>query len=165
MRRKLVPAVTACWICASVVGSAADPTATNSAGFVRVTPEQVPWQDVPGGYGAQIATLAGDPSKPGLYLQRVKFPPHVMTRPHWHPGDRYITVLQGTWYTGTGPTFDPQRAIPLKPGSYMLHPGKAPHWDGSNTNEEVIVQVFGMGPLETVPAEPGKPLWARTQPR
>jgi len=99
--------------------------------FVRVTPADVHWQDVPNGRGVQQATLLGDPAKPGIYVVRVRFPPHIMDVPHWHPNARYVTVLEGTWYTGTGDTFDFSRAVPLKSGSVMLHPAKATHWDGS----------------------------------
>ena len=58
---------------------------------------------------------------------------------------RHITVLKGTWYAGTGDKFDPEHAVPLKPGSYMMHPTKAVHWDGSAGDEEVI----GYGPSGT----------------
>jgi hypothetical protein len=131
---------------------------------VRLTPAEVRWQDIPGAFGAQMATIAGDPSSHGLYVQRVRFPPHVMDRPHWHPNDRHVTVIKGTWFTGTGATFDPAQAVPLKPGSYMLHPAKALHWDGSGSDEEVIVQVFGIGPADTVPADPKEPLWVQLHP-
>lgn len=164
MRARLQPLLAASLIGVSVLGDAADGPASASSGFVRMAPEQVQWQRVPDGFGARIATIAGDPSKPGLYVQRVRFPPHVMTRPHWHATDRYITVIQGTWFAGTGPTFDPKRAAPMKAGSYMFHPAKALHWDGSNSDEEVIVQVFGIGPLETHPADPSQPAWARVGP-
>jgi len=142
--------------------SATDPRATG--GFVRLTPGQIHWQDMPGAYGGQIANIAGDPSGHGLYVQRVRFPPHVMDHPHWHPGDRYVTVLKGTWYTGTGATFDPARAVPLKPGSYMFHPARALHWDGSNSDEEVIVQVVGLGPVESTLADPSQPFWVKLRP-
>jgi hypothetical protein len=33
----------------------------------------------------QQAILLGDLDKPGMYVVRVKFPPHVMDAPHWHP--------------------------------------------------------------------------------
>jgi|SRR5579863_3278691 len=144
----------------SLPGGAAD-RGGSAGGFMRLTAAQVRWETVPDGFGAQIATLAGDPSKPGLYVQRVKFPPHVMTRPHWHPGDRYVTVLEGTWFAGTGPTFDPALAIAMQPGSFMFHPAKALHWDGSNSDQQVIVQVVGLGPLDTVPAAAGQPTWIR----
>jgi hypothetical protein len=150
------------WLsCASIVAAAAD---ESGAGFVRLTPEQIPWQNIAGGHGAQMATIAGDPAGHGLYVQRVRFPPHVMDHPHWHPNDRYVTVLKGTWYAGTGSVFDPSKAVPMKPGSYMLHPGRAVHWDGSNSDEEVIVQIVGLGPADTVQSDPNQPFWAQLPP-
>jgi hypothetical protein len=127
--------------------------------FVRIAPTDVRWHDVPGGHGVQMATLAGDPDKPGLYVIRVKFPPHVMDVPHWHPNTRYVTVLEGTWYTGTGATFDLARAVPLPAGSLMVHPARAPHWDGSASNESVTVQITGDGPGSTTQVDPAQPFW------
>ena len=46
--------------------------------------------------GVQEATLPGNPDKWGIYVIRVKFPPHVMDRPHRHPNARSVTVLEGT---------------------------------------------------------------------
>ena len=54
-------------------------------------------------------------------------------------------------------------AVPLKAGSYMLHPAKALHWDGSNSDEEVIVQIIGIGPADTVQADPSQPFWVRVE--
>jgi hypothetical protein len=127
--------------------------------FIRVTPTEVHWHDIPGGHGAQQATLFGDPNKPGMYVVRVKFPPHVMTLPHWHPNARFATVLEGTWYTGTGDTFDIAHAVRLKPGSFMMHPAKATHWDGSGGNETVIVQIIGDGPTKGGQVDPKQPDW------
>ena len=127
--------------------------------FVRIQPGDIRWQDIPRGHGAQIATLAGDPDKPGLYVVRVKFPPHVMDLPHWHPNARYVTVLQGTWYAGTGDVFDLKRAVPMPPGSFMVHPARAAHWDGSAGDEPVIVQIVGEGPGTTTQLDPKQPLW------
>ena len=163
MHKRLVLALIAFLMCGSVLGDS-DSGAASGANFVRLTPDQIHWQDLPDGHGAQLATLAGDPSRNGLYVQRVRFPPHVMDRPHWHPHDRHVTVIKGTWYTGTGGSFDPSKAVPLKPGSYMLHPAGALHWDGSNSDEEVIVQVVGIGPADTVQADPGQPFWVQLPP-
>jgi quercetin dioxygenase-like cupin family protein len=164
MRTRTLLALAPCLLIGSVLGGAADRIAANSADFVRLTPEQIPWQDIPEGHGAQLATIAGDPSGTGLYVQRVRFPPHLMDRPHWHPHDRHVTVIKGTWFTGTGATFDPAKAVPLKPGSYMLHPAHALHWDGSNSDEEVIVQIVGIGPADTVQADPQQPFWVQLKP-
>jgi len=164
MRITLMPTVAVTLLGLVALGATADAGSAGSAEFVRLTPEQIHWQDVPGSFGGQIATIAGDPNGHGLYVQRVRFPAHVMDRPHWHPGDRYVTVIKGTWYAGTGPSFDPAQAVPLKPGSYMFHPAKALHWDGSNSDEEVIVQIVGLGPVETTPADPAKPFWVKLGP-
>jgi hypothetical protein len=163
MHTRIILAVTACLL-AAARGGIPNPIAASATDFIRLTPEEIHWQDIPGGHGAQLVTLAGDPSGNGLYIQRVRFPPHVMDRPHWHPNDRHVTVLSGTWFTGTGATFDPNKAVPLKAGSYMLHPARALHWDGSNSDEPVIVQIVGIGPAETVQADPSQPFWVQLKP-
>jgi quercetin dioxygenase-like cupin family protein len=127
--------------------------------FVRLSPEALHWVAIPQARGAQMAVLVGDPDKPGPYVMRVRFPPHVMDRPHFHPKDRYVTVLQGTWYAGTGPKFDVRQAVPLPPGSFMLHPAGAAHWDGSAGAEPVIVQISGEGPGSTTLVDPSQPMW------
>jgi hypothetical protein len=150
----------ASWLTAAgVFAVALSGIAKDTPDFVRITPADIHWQEIPNGHGAQQAILFGDPAKPGMYVVRVKFPPHIMDLPHWHPNDRYVTVLEGTWYTGTGDSFDPARAVPLKPGSVMLHPGKGTHWDGSGGSETVIVQVIGEGPATTTLVDSTKPMW------
>jgi quercetin dioxygenase-like cupin family protein len=127
--------------------------AGDKTGFVRVAPEDVVWNDRPGYDGVKFAVLQGDPSKPGVYVIRAKFSPGTMTRPHWHPEDRYVIVVSGTWYTGEGDSFEPDKTVPLKAGSFMLHPGKAHHYDGAK-DEEVIVQIIGIGPSNTTLIHP-----------
>ena len=144
---------------AAVFGAAVSGVAKDVPDFIRISAADVQWQDIPDGHGARMATLAGNPDKPGMYVVRVKFPPHLMDRPHWHPNARYVTVLEGTWYTGTGDTFDLARAIPLKPGSFMMHPAKAVHWDGSASAETVIVQIIGEGPGDSTPVDATKSFW------
>lgn len=121
---------------------------TDEKGFVRITPEQIDWQTPFGAGSTPFAFLDGDPSKPGLYVQRVKFPPNTFTRPHWHGEDRHIVVLRGTWYMGTGNDFDPSKTVPMPVGSYIKHPAGAVHWDGAK-DEEVELLVIGPGPLTT----------------
>jgi len=140
----------------TVVGAA---TPQESSDFVRITPAEIHWQNVPDGHGVQQAILLGDPAKSGIYVIRVKFPPHIMDIPHSHPMARYVTVLEGTWFAGTGDTFNLAQAVPLKPGSVMLHPAKGVHWDGSGSAETVIVQIIGEGPATTTPVDSTKPFW------
>jgi quercetin dioxygenase-like cupin family protein len=140
-------------LAAAVVLLAVNARADKEAGFVRVTPDQVKWTERPGYDGVKFAVIHGDPSKPGVYVIRAKFSPGAMTRPHWHPEDRFVTVLQGTWYAGEGDAFEPDKTVPLKAGSFMLHPAKAHHFDGAK-DEEVIVQIIGIGPSATNLVDP-----------
>jgi len=126
---------------------------------VRVKPEQLKWNPEPDGLGFQTAIVEGDPAKPGIYIIQVKFPPGVMSRPHFHGETRYATVLKGTWYTGEGDDFSPGKTVPLKPGSFMKHPSGAHHYDGAK-DEEVIVQLMGMGPSSTTRLSPNLGLFA-----
>jgi len=120
---------------------------------VRITPEQVTWVKDTDGSGVERATISGDPNKAGLYVIRVKFPPGTMSLNHFHPEDRHVVVLKGTWYTGTGDEFTPDKTIPLKPGSYMKHPAGFHHFDGAK-DEEVILQIVGIGPTGTTRLRP-----------
>jgi hypothetical protein len=99
----------------------------------------------------ESAVLHGDPSKPGPYVVRVRWFPGNMSRPHFHPNDRFFVVLSGTWWMGTGTTFDPNATVPAPAGSYVVHYGGKVHFDGAK-DEEVVIQVWGMGPATSTPA-------------
>ena len=132
--------------------------------FLRVAPEDVKWVKEADGSGVERATLMGDPTKPGIYVTRIKFPPGVMSRPHYHQEDRHAVVIKGTWYTGTGEAFAPDKTIPLTTGSYMLHPAGEIHFDGAK-DEEVIVQIIGYGPSSTVRLRPQDGAFGPSRPR
>ncbi len=117
--------------------------------------DKLEWRDYPGLPGVKFVVIAGNPREAGIYVIRAKFAPHTMSKPHSHPEARYVTVLQGTWWAGTGATFDPERTTPIRAGGFAVHtPGKV-HYDGAK-DEEVIVQIMGMGPSATNVVEPGK---------
>ena len=119
----------------------------DAQGFTVVQPEDVKFPD-----GQQsTVVIAGDPNKPGIYCIRIRFAPGNMSRPHFHDQDRYVTVIKGTWWVALGPeadTFDPSKTKPMKAGSIVKHPAGAHHYDGAK-DEEVIVQIIGMGPVKT----------------
>ncbi|MGE4658113.1 MAG: cupin domain-containing protein [Gammaproteobacteria bacterium] len=121
--------------------------AESDEGFVRITPGELDW--VERASGTAYVVLTGDPQSEGLYIQRNRFPPGAFSRPHYHDQDRFITVITGTWYTGIGADFDPENTVPIGPGSYMKHPAGGVHFDGAK-DAEVIVEIRGMGPVETV---------------
>lgn len=123
--------------------------AQDDAGFVRLTPDDLVWHSREN--GPDVAIVAGDPEKEGFYVIRVRFAAGTSSAPHYHPNDRHVTVISGVWYTGTGSNVNWDETVPLYPGSYMLHPGGAVHYDGA-MEEEVIVEIKGMGPAPSIPA-------------
>src|ERR1044071_8146363 len=112
-------------------------------------PKEIKWNK---GNGSETAVLVGDPSKPGLYVVLQKWLPHNNSRPHFHPNDRYITVISGTWWVNTGAKYDPNGFKPVPPGSFVVHTGKEIHYDGAK-DEEAVLQIVGMGPATGTPAE------------
>ncbi len=125
-------------------------TGLNPAAIAYKLPDQITWTDEP--IGAKIAVLQGDPSKPGPYIVLVRWPAHHMSRPHWHPNDRFITVISGTWWVGTGGKFDPDGTVALPAGTFVTHFGKQVHYDGAK-DEDAVLQIVGEGPATATPAE------------
>lgn len=95
--------------------------------------------------GQQQAVLAGDPEKPGLYVVLVKWLPNSGSRPHSHPNNRYIYVIKGTWWVGTGTKYSPDTRVPMPAGSFVTHFGGQAHYDGAK-DEECILEIVGEGP-------------------
>jgi quercetin dioxygenase-like cupin family protein len=118
-------------------------------------PDQMQWRDPTGAAGVNQAVLHGDPTKPGLYIVLNRFKPGNFSRPHFHPNDRFITVVQGTWWVATGNKFDPALAVAMPAGSYVTHFGKEVHWDGAK-DEEAWVLIVGEGPATLTRVEEAK---------
>jgi quercetin dioxygenase-like cupin family protein len=135
------------------------PGASGAPDFLRLIFGEEQWEPA-FELGITGMTVAGHPDKPGIYVLRVHWPPNVMSLPHSHPEDRHVTVLSGTWWTGTGEAFDPDSAVPLSAGAYMLHPAGMTHWDGSK-DEETVIQLIGYGPSEMNPVTPGPPFFTK----
>jgi hypothetical protein len=101
---------------------------------------------------AAVKFTLGDPAKEGLYIVLVRWHPGHMSHPHFHPNDRFITVLSGTWWVGTGTKFDPDATVPMPAGTYVVHYGKQVHYDGAKDGD-CVLEVVGMGPATATPAE------------
>jgi hypothetical protein len=132
------------------VSSAAE---LNPAAVTYKLPDQIPWSPVDA-RGAQNAVVVGDPSKPGFYMVYTKWTKgNHFSRPHFHPNDRYIVVLKGTWWVGSGPKFDPDHGTVAMPaGSFVTHYGKQVHWDGAK-DEDAVLLIMGEGPATATEVE------------
>ena len=137
-----------CLLVPSVAGRAQQPAATTpptplvDAKTLIMQPEQA----------ATGARVMGDSSKPGIYVSRARFAAGRGSKPHYHDQDRYVTVIKGTWWTGSGDVYKPETMVAIKPGGFMFHPAGYHHYDEAR-DEDVVVQIMGMGPVKTVGTE------------
>jgi quercetin dioxygenase-like cupin family protein len=152
MSRRIVAAVLA----VGLVGPAAAVELNANAIAIKQV-DELPWRDPTGAAPVNQKVLFGDPAKPGYYMLMNRFQPGNFSKPHFHPNDRFITVLKGTWYVGTGNKWDKDATVAVKAGGAVTHFGKEVHYDGAK-DEEVIVQISGVGTNgTTLVDETGKP--------
>ena len=135
------------------MGSTVHGVELNPAAITIKLPDQIPWQ-VPTPAGNQNAVLVGNPDRPGFYMVLTKWlAGNHFSHPHFHPNDRFITVLKGTWWVGTGTKFDPNNGtVALPAGSFVTHYAKQVHYDGAKF-EDTVLLIVGDGPATSVPAE------------
>jgi quercetin dioxygenase-like cupin family protein len=141
----------------AVVGLAAWAFAASVAAQPRVPAPFVALQgeDIRPAEGATQTIIMGDPSKPGMYVVQNVFQPGRGSRPHFHDQDRYITVIAGTWWVSLGDeadTYNPDKMIPMKAGSFVFHPKGGHHYDGAK-DEIAVVRIMGMGPVKSTQLE------------
>ena len=127
-------------------GRAAEP---DPKSVTYTLPDKIEWKK---GAASDTANVLGDSSKPGLYIQLIKWHPHNMSRPHFHSTERYITVLSGTWWIGTGTKYDPDSTYPAPAGSYVVDKANGIHYDGAK-DADCVIEIVGMGPVTTTGAE------------
>ncbi len=131
------------------LGSAKGPD-LNPAALVYKSPDKIQWKESPA--GSAQAILYGDPTKPGLYIVLTKWHAHHNSHPHFHPNDRFITVISGTWWVNTGGKYDPDHMVPMPAGSFVTHYAKQIHYDGAREGDAVL-EIVGEGPATSTPAE------------
>ena len=119
---------------------------TGTGGAVAITPTEMTWTSQGGlaAPGMEQFNLVGDPSKPGPYTLRLKFPKGYRIAPHTHPDAREVTILSGTFATGYGDKFDESKLKVLPAGSFYTEPANLPHY--IEIKEDVVLQVSGTGP-------------------
>jgi len=152
LTRTLAITVVALLLLPGVLSSQATQGWLNPKGVVEnVKPADIKW--VRNAAGTQeTVTLFGDPSKPGMYVQRLRWLPGNMSRPHFHPNDRFFVVIEGTWWLGSGDKYDPNSTVPAPAGTFVVHRAGEIHYDGAK-DAPVVIQVTGMGPNTWTPAE------------
>jgi anti-sigma factor ChrR (cupin superfamily) len=95
--------------------------------------------------GAQFAVVAGDPSKDGPYVVRLKMPANYRIPAHNHPTAENVTVLSGNFHLGMGDKLDEAKGQELTAGGFAEAAPKMNHF--AWTTAETVVQVHGQGPF------------------
>ena len=137
------------YLCLCMVGVWAPAHAQNvDTGVVRF-PQDIIYKGLAG--SPQHVTLFGDPSQPGLYVDRIKFLPGTKVMPHWHPDAvRTVLIVSGTLYFAVGEQWDESKLKAYPAGTLYSEPSRTPHYAWAKDGE-VILQVTAIGPTGNTP--------------
>ena len=117
---------------------------------VLADPKEANWGPAPPMLppGAQIAVLAGDPTKPAAYAVRLKLPANYAIPAHSHPTDENVVVTSGevTWGMGDKLIKGAPSNKTLPVGGFAQMPANVNHF--SYTTQESTIVLFGQGPVE-----------------
>jgi len=115
-------------------------------------PDDIQWVAFENG-GSERAVLYGNEAEPGPYGFFIKWKAgNHFSMPHSHSNDRYIIVVSGTWWVGTGRDFAPEtKTVPLGPGTFVIHHAGEVHYDGAR-DEDAVLLIQGQGPATSTPA-------------
>lgn len=110
-----------------------------------VVPGDVKWGAAPPSLppGAQMAVLAGDPTKSGIFTVRLKTPAGYKIPLHTHPTDEGVTVISGTASFTMGGGSGAAKTLPA--GGFVLMPAGMQH--SAAATSDAILQVTAQGPF------------------
>src|SRR6267142_2785428 len=91
---------------------------------------ELAWKDGPQSLprGAKMVILEGDPTQPGMFTMRLRFPDGFQVFPHWHTQTEHVTVIKGTLHLGMGERFDRASTRTLVAGSFGYWPAGTRHF-------------------------------------
>ena len=146
--RKIASAITAAAI---LSGGSFTAMRAQSHPHVIQTTKEAQWGPAPPMLpaGAQIAVLAGDPTKAVAYTVRLKFPANYAIPAHSHPTDEHVVVASGALTFGMGDTLTKGAVAnkTLAVGGFALMPANMNHFAYTTAQETTIV-LYGQGPVE-----------------
>ena len=125
-----------------------------TAARAQVNMGDVKWGPAPPGLpaGAEAAMMSGDPSKPGTFVVRLKFPAGYVIPAHRHPASEYVTVLSGDLHLGMGDKLDKAKAASLTAGGFAVAGKDMNHYAWSDGG--AVLQIQAEGPFEITYVDP-----------
>ena len=115
---------------------------------LAVTAEATQWGACPPSVtvDCRMAVLEGDPREPQLFTVRFQITEALELRPHWHPRNERVTVLEGRVGIGFGDEVDRERVRWFEAGDYYVNAAGAHHF--VLTDGPVLLQITGIGPWQ-----------------
>lgn len=102
--------------------------------------------------GAQVAVLAGNPQKTGLYIVRIKIPAGTVFAPHYHNETENVSVVSGALWVGLGDKMNKAKMMALPAGSFVQVPAKLHHY--AMTKTATVIDITGIGPETMMAVKP-----------
>jgi hypothetical protein len=91
-----------------------------------------------------MAVLEGDPKREMLFTVRFRADAGFEMRPHWHPRNERVTILEGRVGVGFGDAIDRENVAWFGPGDYYVNSKEAHHF--VLVDEPSVLQITGIGP-------------------
>ena len=146
--KSIASAITAAAI---LSGNAFTAVQAQSRAHVIQTTKEAQWGPAPPFLpaGAEIAVLAGDPTKATAYTVRLRFPANYGIPAHSHPTDENVVVVSGALTFGMADRLDKSAAgnKTLSSGGFALMPANMNHFAYTTAQPTTIV-LYGQGPVE-----------------
>lgn len=148
--------VTLLWLSAGCASSQATPSCPQSsvteAGFpagqsqIALRADEIAWVPCPPTLPSEceMAVIEGDPKQEMLFTVRFRTGSQFEMRPHWHPRNERVTILEGKIGVGFGDAIDRENVTWFVPGDYYVNAKEAHHFvlaDGP-----AVLQITGIGP-------------------
>lgn len=116
--------------------------------------DKITWEPVPRlmHKGAEIAYLAGDPGRRGIFIARLKLPANYDFPAQWHARAKNVTVISGTLNVGTGDKLDKSKGEALGPGGFFHIPARTRHYMW--TTGDAVIEIAGEGPFDLKYVDP-----------
>ena len=146
------------------LATAAQAVELDKSAVTYMTPDQFKWRDPTMQAATNQTILVGDPNRTGgIYVYINSFKPGRFGNPHYHPNDRYITVIEGAAWTGTGSVVDPAHATRIPKGTFRIDHANKVHWDGTK-EESGAYLIAGIGPATNIEVPKTNAAWSGGDP-
>lgn len=140
--------VGSCVLTVIAMAGSVTPCAAQDANFGVTKTSDVKWGplDPKQPNGIQVAVLAGDPTKKGTFVMRVKFPAGAEVGSHRHSTTEYASILSGRLLVAFGVKPDKAKAIEMRAGDFFFLKGGQHHqvWAA----EETVLDFSAEGPFD-----------------